>query len=174
LEEGDRGPAVAYRADTVPPRPVRHLADVDELGPAVSTGEAAAAAEAVLRRAAADRQSRYQAVGERNRADALIKLKARFVRLVEEVLADAAAAGRAAGTTTEPGLLWLDLQHEKSALRYIDAFRQRLGLDKGRFLRVHGDGEDVLDQQQWAQRKHAHAERLRELGAEITRLTTGR
>ncbi len=76
-----------------------------------------------------------------------------------------------AGTTTEPGLIWLDLKGETSVLRYIDTFRQRLGLDKGRFLHPDHDEERRLDQDEWARRKYVHAEQLKAMAAEIKRLT---
>ncbi|MEV4483629.1 DEAD/DEAH box helicase [Micromonospora coxensis] len=169
-EDGLAGPAVAVRSDTAPPRPAQALADIDALGPSVSRAEAEALAESILARAAQARRARYEAVGQRNKADAREKLRRRFADLVRAVLADAAAAGRAAGTTTEPGLLWLDLKGEANALRYIDAFRQRLSLEKGPFLRPDGDEDRVLDEDEWARRKYVYGERLKALGAEIQRL----
>lgn len=121
------------------------------------------AAQVSLRRAVVERQARYAAVGERNQADAIDKLKQKFAELVQGLLSDAAAAaaaGRAAGTTTEPGLLWLGLRKEKTALGYLDAFIERLRLERGRFLRDL-DGDDALDQHEWGRRKHAYAEQLR-------------
>jgi len=102
VEGSPRSPAVAVRSDTVPPRPAARLAEVDGLGRSVSRSEAQATAEVVLARAIASRQARYDAVGERNRKDARERLRTRFTDLAKAVLADAAAAARAAGTTTEP------------------------------------------------------------------------
>ncbi len=170
--DGDRGPAVVVRSDTVPPRPASKLADVDGLGPSVSRSEAEASAATMLARAQASRQARYDAVGARNEADALNKIRDRFSVVVHLVMADAVAASRAAGGTIEPGLLWLDLKDEPGMLRYLDAVRERLGLDKGRFLRTpaNDDGERRLSDVEWARRKHSYGEQLKALAAEITRL----
>jgi hypothetical protein len=51
LDDAPRGPAVAVRADTVPPRPAHRLADIDELGPSVSHSEAESIANDLLERA---------------------------------------------------------------------------------------------------------------------------
>ncbi|WP_083847071.1 DEAD/DEAH box helicase [Rhodococcus sp. P14] len=170
LEDSDKGPAVAVRSDTVPPRPARALADIDSLGRSVSRSEAETTAETLLRRARTARQVRYDAVGQRNRNDAISKLKHRFADLVKAIMADAAAAGRGAGTTSEPGLLWLDLKREPGALRYIDAFRQRLRMEAGPFLRPDGDGERQIAQDEWLRRKYEYGEQLKALATEIQRL----
>jgi superfamily II DNA or RNA helicase len=174
LEDGDRGLAVAVRSDTVPPRPVQALADIDVLGPSVSRTEAEATAEAMLARASAARQTRYDAVGQRNKADALDKIRTRFTDLVRAVMSDAAAAGRAAGTTTEPGLLWIDLKSETTALRYIDVVRQRLKIEMGPFLRADGDEDHCLDADEWSRRKYVYSEQLKALAEEVHRLGSDR
>jgi len=169
-EASARGPVVAMRSDTVPPRPAARLADVDELGPSVSRSEAEANAESALARATASRQARYDAVGERNRQDARERLRARFTDLAQSVLADAAAAARAVGTTTEPGLLWLDLKDESGMLRYLEACRNQLGVSKGALLHPAGDDERLLDAVEWNRRKYGYGEQLKTLAAEIKRL----
>lgn len=170
VEASSRGPVIAMRSDTAPPRPAARLADVDELGPSVSRSEAEANAEVQLARATAARQARYDAVGERNREDARTRLRARFTDLARSVLADAAAAARSAGTTTEPGLLWLDLKDETGMLRYLDACRDQLGVSKGALLGPAVDEERLLDTVGWSRRKYDYGERLRALANEITRL----
>ncbi|HZL05232.1 MAG TPA: C-terminal helicase domain-containing protein, partial [Coriobacteriia bacterium] len=172
VEDGPRGPAVAVRCDTVPPRPAHRLADVDELGPSVSRSEAEASAAILLARARAARQVRYDAVGQRNHADALVKLRARFTDIVRAVLADAAAAARAAGTTTEPALLWLDLKDETGAIRYLDAVRDQLDLGKGPLLLLSHDDDRRLDEVEWTRKKYTYGEQLKALAAEIKRLST--
>ena len=169
VERSGRGPAVAVRSDTVPPRPAARLSDIDGLGPSVSRSEAEAAAEIVLARATADRQARYDAVGERNRQDAQERLRRRFTDLAREVLADAAAAARAAGTTTEPALLWLDLKDEPGMIRYLDAFRDQLGVSKGPLL-MPADDDRLLDEVEWSRRKYGYGEKLKSLATEIKRL----
>ncbi len=171
IEDGAAGPAVAVRSDTVPPRPAQSLHEIDELGPSVSRSEAEAVAETLLARARVARSARYDAVSQRNQADALGKLRQRFTELVCTVMADAAAAGRAADTTTEPGLLWLDLKGEATALRYIETYRARLGLDKGRFLRENLDDDRRISPDEWSRRKYAYAERLKSMAPDIKRLT---
>ncbi len=169
LSDGDRGPVVVVRSDTVPPRPASKLADVDGLGPSVNRPEAEASAETLLARAQASRRARYDAVGARNEADALEKIRERFTTIVNAVMADAVAAARAAGGTTEPGLLWFDLKDETGMLRYLDAMRGQLNLDKGPFLRPpqHDDGERRLDEIEWARRKHSYGEQIRALAGEF-------
>lgn len=170
VEDTTSGPAVAIRSDTVPPRTAARLSDVDELGPSVSRSEAEAIAETVLARAAETRQARYDAIGQRNRKDAGERLRARFTNLARDVLADAAAAARAAGTTTEPALLWLDLKDETGMIRYLDAFRDQLGVGKGPLLRLPADDERVLDDVEWSRRKYGYGERIKTLAAEIKQL----
>jgi superfamily II DNA or RNA helicase len=172
VEASARGPAVAMRSDTVPPRPAARLVDVDDLGPSVSRSEAEAMAEVVLARAITSRRARYEAVGERNRQDARERLRTRFTDLARTILADAAAAARAAGTTTEPALLWLDLKDETGTLRYLDAVRDQLGVGKALLLRPAGDDDRLLDEVEWSRRKHSHSERLRLLAADIRQLTS--
>lgn len=169
VERSSRGPAVAVRSDTVPPRPAARLADVDELGPSVSRSEAEATAEVVLARATASRQARYSAVGERNRKDARERLRARFTDLARAVLADAAAAARTAGTTTEPALLWLDLKDETGTIRYLDTFRDKLGVSKAPLLRP-SDDDRLLDEVEWSRRKYEYGEKLNALADEIKQL----
>lgn len=171
VERSPRGPAVAVRSDTVPPRPAARLTDVDELGPSVSRSEAEATAEVVLVRAIASRQARYDAVGERNRKDVRERLRARFTDLALAVLADAAAAARAAGTTTEPALLWLELKDEAGMIRYLDAFRDQLGLSKGPLLRPVDD-DRLLDDVEWSRRKYGYGEKLKALAVEIKELAS--
>jgi hypothetical protein len=170
VQDGPRSPAVAVRSDTVPPRPAASLADVDGLGPSVSRPEAEATADALLARARASRQARYDAIGQRNQADALEKIRTRYSHIVHSIMADAVAAARAAGTTTEPGLLWLDLKDETGMLRYLDAVRERLGLDKGKFLQPPKDDDRLLDEVEWARRKYAYGEQIRVLAGEVNRL----
>ncbi|MGY1667979.1 helicase-related protein [Geodermatophilus sp. SYSU D00696] len=170
LEDGSAGPAVAYRADTVPPRPATRLADVDELGPSVSRTEAEAAAAVELTRAVSARQQREAAVARNRQDDALSRIRERYVALVHEILHDAAAASRAQGDTDEPGLLWLDLKNENSSLRYLDALRQRLGVGKGPLLRKPLDDESLLDETEWARRRYGYSERVKALAAEINQL----
>jgi len=171
LEDGVRGPAVAVRSDTVPPRVVQRLSEVDRLGPSVSRSEAEASAETLLALAHTARKARYDAVGERTRKDARERLRASYTDLARAVLADAAAAARLAGTTTEPALLWLDLKDESGPLRYLDALRAKLDLSKGPLLGPPADdGQQLLDEVEWARRKYRHGERLKALAAEIKQL----
>jgi len=160
------------RSETVPPRPAARLSDVDELGPSVSRSEAEAVAEVVLSRAIASRQARYDAVGARNREDAQERLRARFTDLARSVLADAAAAARFAGTTTEPTLLWLDLKDETGMIRYLDAFRDQLGVSRGPSLRPADDDGRLLNDVEWSRRKYGYGEKLRALAAEIKQLAS--
>ncbi len=169
LQDDERSPAVAVRSDTVPPRPAYRLADVDELGPSVSRTEAESVATMLLTRARAARQARYDAVGERNQTDALARLRQRYTDLVARIMADAVAAARQAGTTTEPALLWLDMKDEPGMIRYLDALREALHLAKGLLLRepAGDDGTRVLTDIAWAQAKHTYGEQVRALAAEI-------
>ncbi len=172
IQRSPRGPAVTMRSDTVPPRPAARLTDVDELGPSVSRSEAEAVAEVVLSRATASRQARYDAVGARNREDARERLRERFTDLARSVLADAAAAARAAGTTTEPTLLWLDLKDEIGMIRYLDAFRDQLGVSKGPLLHPADDDGRLLNDVEWSRRKYGYSEKLKGLAAEIRQLAS--
>lgn len=173
LQDDQCSPAVAVRADTVPPRPAHRLADVDELGPSVSRIEAESIATRLLARARAARQARYDAVGQRSQADALDKLRTRYTDLVARIMADAVAAARKTGTTTEPPLLWLDLKDEPGMIRYLDALREALRMDKGPLLREpDDDGARVLTDIEWARAKHTHGEQVRALAAEIKAAST--
>ncbi len=83
-------------------------------------------------------------------------------------MADAVAAARESGTTTEPVLLWLDLKDEQGAIRYLDALRMALNLDKGPLLREpDDDGARTLTEIDWTRAKHGYGEEIRSLGAEI-------
>jgi hypothetical protein len=83
-------------------------------------------------------------------------------------MADAAAAARHAGTTTEPALLWLDLKDEPGMIRYLDALRDALGLDKAPLLRPPTDDDvRVLTDIEWTRAKYTYGEQLRALAAEI-------
>jgi hypothetical protein len=87
-----------------------------------------------------------------------------------DVLADAVAAARVAGTTTEPALLWLDLKDESGPLRYLDALRAALGLSKGPLLGPPAEEGRRLDDVEWARQKYRYGERLKALAVEIKAL----
>ncbi|MFI7552162.1 DEAD/DEAH box helicase [Micromonospora sediminimaris] len=172
VDDPPLGPAVVVRADTVPPRPAYRLADVDELGPAVSRAEAESVANELLDRSRRARRDRYDDIEQRSREDSLDKLRNRFSELVAQVMADAVAAARGAGTTTEPALLWLDLKDEAGMLRYLDALREALRLDKGPLLRPPtDDGTRALSAIEWARAKHLYGEQVRGLAVEIKKAT---
>ncbi len=53
-------------------------------------------------------------------------------------------------------------------IRYLDALREALGLDKGPLLRESDDdGARVLTDIEWARAKHTYGEQVRALAAEI-------
>ncbi|MCW3838565.1 helicase-related protein [Micromonospora yasonensis] len=172
LDDAPRGPAVAVRADTVPPRPAHRLTDIDELGPAVSRAEAESVAVDLLERSRRARQNRYDDIERRNREDSFDKLRKRYTELVAQIMTDAVAAARGAGTTTEPALLWLDLKDEAGMIRYLDALREALRLDKGPLLRPPtDDGTRVLSDIEWSRAKHLYGEQVRALAIEIKTAT---
>ena len=168
-ESSERGPAVAMRSDTVPPSPATNVSDVDELGPSVSRSEAESMAQVLLAHAVQVRESRYDAVGERNLKVARGRLRIRFTTLARAILSDAAAAARTAGTTTELSLLWLDLKDEDGMLRYLDAFRDHLGVNKGTLLGQSDAELLTLSALDWSRKKYEYGEQLKSLAVEIKR-----
>ncbi|MET8359345.1 helicase-related protein [Micromonospora sp. NPDC005171] len=168
LNQAQREPTIAVRADTVPPRPARRLIDIEELGPSVSRVEAESMANDLLERAQFARRDRYNDIEQRNRDDALYKLRKRYIELVARIMADAVAAARGAGTTTEPALLWLDLKDESGMIRYLDALREALQLNKGPLIGTPTeDGTRVLTDVEWARAKHMYGDQVRALATEI-------
>lgn len=167
FDDGPRGPAVAVRADTVPPRPAWRLADIDGLGPSTSRIEAESVASGLLDRARHARRTRYNEIEQRNHADTLNKLRTRYTQLVAQIMADATAAARHAGTTTDPALLWLNLKNEFGMIRYLDALRGALQLDTAPLLRHPDDHTRVLTNIQWARAKHIYGEQVRTLAGQV-------
>jgi hypothetical protein len=87
-------------------------------------------------------------------------------------MADAVAAARNAGTTTEPALLWLNLKTDPGMIRYLDALREALQLGTGPLLRKPNDHARVLTGVEWARARHTYGEQVRALAAEITAVSS--
>jgi superfamily II DNA or RNA helicase len=123
------GPMAAVRADRSPPEPILTLAEIDTLGPPISTGEAESLARRLAAEALASRQARHRAIEGANQAQWETGIRTRFTALIHHVLSAGCAAALQDGTAADPIAVWHDLARDwTSPLAYAEAFRSRLGI----------------------------------------------
>ncbi len=166
LASSSGGPAVAVRADRSPPEQVMSLADIDELGPPASRGEAESIANSLLRRVLAARQSyenEIMSLRELRQAEAL---QDSFIALVQETLAAGCAASRFEGQPgADPILIWSELsQDPTSAWGYARAFQQALGVPLARLYSAElATAREPISPEEWSQIRYRSAQELLKL-----------
>ncbi len=135
IAEGESGAAAAFRADRTPPEPVRSIAELAELGPPSSIGDAtvaaesAAAAEAEARR---ERVARVYAAREESWED---DLRRRLAELVREAVRSEVAVARRRGDEIGPLLAWQELKRDEIyGFGFVEQFALRIELDLNRVV----------------------------------------
>jgi SNF2 family DNA or RNA helicase len=168
------GPAVAVRADRSPPEQVMSLADIDELGPPASRGEAESAANSLLRRALAARQSYENEIMSLRELRQVEALQDSFIALVHETLAAGCAASRFEGQPgADPVLIWSELsQDSTSAWGYARAFQQALGVPLARLYPAElAIVDDPIPPEEWIRIRYRSAQQLLKLMEEYRQST---
>lgn len=166
LASSSDSPVVAMRADRSPPERVMSLADIDELGPPASRGEAESAANSLLRQIVAARQdyeSEIISLRELRRAEAL---QESFVALVHATLAAGCAASRLDGQPgADPILIWSELsQDPTSAWGYARAFQRRLGVALGQLYPAElATAREPIPPEEWSRIRYGSAQQLLKL-----------
>ena len=160
------GLVVATRADRSPPEKVMSLADIDELGPPTSRGEAESIANSLLALVEATRQD-YEdeilSLRELRQAEAL---QDSFVALVHATLAAGCAASRFEGQPgADPILIWSELsQDPTSAWGYARAFQQKLGVPLARLYPAElAIAREPIPPEEWSQIRYRSAQELLKL-----------
>jgi superfamily II DNA or RNA helicase len=166
LVSSSDGPAVAVRADRSPPQRVMSLADIDELGPPASRGEAESIANSLLRQileSRRDYESQIMSLRELRQAEAL---QDSFVALVHATLAAGCAASRFDGQAgADPILIWSELsQDPTSAWGYARAFQQLLGVPLARLYPAElATGGEPISPQEWSEIRYRSSQELLKL-----------
>lgn len=157
------GPAALVRADRSPPEPLIRVAEVDSLGPAVSSGEAELLAEQLVREAVEDRRARRRAVEAVRHTSWEARVRSRFAELVTELL----TAGSAVGELAErpgPGAVWIALRDSTDGLQYLEAFRSTLGIEVGTLIGpVRPDEHTSVSAEAWTTIRRDAGARLMEM-----------
>jgi hypothetical protein len=160
------GLVVAARADRSPPETVMSLADINELGPPASRGEAESIANSLLRQVVATRQD-YEdeilSLRELRQAEAL---QESFVALVRATLAAGCAASRFGGQPgADPIIIWSELsQDSTSAWGYARAFQQALRIPLARLYPAElATAREQIPPEEWSEIRHQSARQLLKL-----------
>ena len=163
LAASSDGLVVATRADRSPPERVMSLADVDELGPPTSRGDAESIANSFLGLVEATRQdyeNEILSLRELRQAEAL---QDSFVALVHATLAAGCAASRFDGQPgADPILIWSELsQDSTSAWGYARAFQQELGVPLARLYPAElATAREPIPPEEWSEIRHQSARQL--------------
>jgi superfamily II DNA or RNA helicase len=160
------GLVIAARADRSPPERVMSLADIDELGPPASRGEAESVANSLLGRVVVARQDYENEILSLRELRQTEALRDSFVALVHATLADGCAASRYDGQPgADPILIWSELsQDSTSPWGYARAFAQRLGVPVARLY--PGDlatAREPISPEEWSQVRYRSAQELLKL-----------
>lgn len=136
--------AIAFRADRTPPERVHRLADLSELGPANTVGEAGERARHELEREVAAIQARVRALAASRREQWEQRVRQQFRSLVREaVRAEQVVRMRVDGEAPDPTLTWhAIIQDQLSGWHHAELFRQHLGLDLAEVIPRGGPGAD--------------------------------
>ncbi len=140
----DGSTAAAMRADRMPPEPVRSLAELEELGPATSIGDALEAARMEVEAAERARRDRVARVLTARVESWEDDLGRRLVDLVRETVRSECAAARRRGDDIGPLLAWQELKRDEvSGFGFVEQFALRLGVDLSRTVPTDADGAKV-------------------------------
>ena len=174
ITAGD-GPIAAVRADRSPPEPIRTLAEIDSLGPPISSGEAESLARQLAAEAFASRQARHLEIERASWAQSEAGVRTRFVALIHHVLDAGCAAARQDGTAADPIAVWHDLARDRtSPLAYAEAFRSRLGIPVQELVPISlSDSYEPASSDVWAAERRRAGEQLGALMSEYRSRRTG-
>ena len=166
LAASSDGLVVAMRADRSPPERVMSLADIDELGPPTSRGEAESIANSLLGLVEATRQDYENRDHVAARTPPGRGPPGQFRRLRARTLAAGCAASRFDGQPgADPIIIWSELsQDATSAWGYARAFQQALGVPLARLFPAElATARQPISPQEWNEIRHQSAEQLRAL-----------
>jgi hypothetical protein len=160
------GLVIAARADRSPPERVMSLADIDELGPPASRGEAESVANSLLSKVVAARQDYENEILSLRELRQSEALRDSFVALVHATLAVGCAASRYDGQPgADPILIWSELsQDSTSPWGYARAFAQRLGVPVARLYPADlATAREPVSPEDWSQVRYRSAQALLKL-----------
>jgi hypothetical protein len=166
---GERGPAVAVRADRTPPELIRHLAEVDELGQPTARGDAEELANRLSLKAAEARQNYEAQILAVRRSQALDGIRQRFITLVHNTLEAGCAASRWDGQEGADSVtVWYDLLGDQTGpWGYAQALRERLGVPLARLIPSHlAAAREPIAPEEWADARRGSGDELLRLFAE--------
>nr|MBA2462586.1 DEAD/DEAH box helicase [Actinomycetota bacterium] len=167
IAEDEAGTAAAYRADRTPPEPVGSIADLAELGPPSSIGDATVAAESTAAagaQARRERRARVLAAREESWED---DLRRRLSELVREAVRSEVAAARRRGDEIGPLLAWQELKRDEiHGFGFVEQFALRIDLDLNRVVPKDVDSpKATLSRQQAGDRLAALIEEWKSRGS---------
>lgn len=163
LAASSNGLVVATRADRSPPERVMSLADIDELGPPASRGEAESFANSFLGLVETTRQDYENEILSLRELRQAEVLQDSFVALVHATLAAGCAASRFDGQPgADPIVIWSELsQDSTSAWGYARAFQQALGVPLARLYPAElAVAREPIPPEEWSEIRHRSARQL--------------
>jgi hypothetical protein len=160
------GLVIAARADRSPPERVMSLADIDELGPPASRGEAESVANSLLTQVVATRQDYENEILSLRELRQTEALQDSFIALVHAALAAGCAASRFDGQPgADPILIWSELsQDSTSPWGYARAFAQMLGVPLARLYPAElTTAREPISPDEWSLLRYRSAQELLKL-----------
>jgi superfamily II DNA or RNA helicase len=170
------GVVVAVRADRSPPERVMSLADIDELGPPTSRGEAESIANSLLGLVEATRHDYENEILSLHELRQTVALRDSFIALVHATLAAGCASSRFDGQPgADPILIWSELsQDPTSAWGYARAFQQSLGVPLARLFPAElASAREPIPPEEWSHVRYRSAQALLKLMEEYRQSVSG-
>jgi hypothetical protein len=152
------------------------LADIDELGPPASRGEAESVANSLLSQVLAARQDYENEILSLRELRQTEALQESFVALVRATLAAGCAASRFGGQPGgDPIVIWSELsQDSTSAWGYARAFQQALGVPLSRLYPAElATAREPIPPEEWSEIRHQSARQLLKLMEEYRQSAPG-
>jgi hypothetical protein len=163
LASGPGGPVVAMRADRIPPERVMSLAEVEELGPPASRGEAESAANSLLRLTLEVKQEYESEILALREARQIEALQESFVALVHTTIAAGCATSRFDGQPgVDPILIWSELNQDSTTTwGYARAFQQKLDVPLARLYPAElATAREPIPPEEWNEIRYSSASQL--------------
>jgi helicase-like protein len=134
------GAAAVFRADRMPPEPVRSLASLQSLGSATSLGDAEERTAAEAAEALRARRERIERVRAARVESSEEDIRRRVVDLVREAVRSECAAAREGGNQIGPLLAWQELKRDPIyGFGYVEQFARKLHVDLNRVVPTEVD-----------------------------------
>jgi hypothetical protein len=118
--------------------------------------------------AAVERRERHSAVERTRHRQWEDTVRARFVSLVQEILASGCSSAALDGNTPDPAIMWIDLKRDTTyGLNYLETFRLSLGVTLGELIGPKlDDGNEPISSEQWVAARRDAGQRMLAMMAE--------